>query len=284
MVSAVYEVALFDFRAHIQGPAEVVADFGAQRPVGPAWARVANAALVTTFELRPEASRPDWYQLLRDGEPLGIRYGPTALLAHLDRAVNAAAVAHLEKHYLLLHAGAVSAGGRGVLLPAASGSGKSTLVAGLVAAGCDYLSDEVAVLDPATGHLLPFQNPLGIKAGARRALSALYPCLRTLPGGRIDRQLVWHMPAPAEAWPTGPVSVQFVIVPRYVSGAQPSLVPLSRTVALEVLTSQTSGLGTHGVAALELLIGVLRGAVCYALTAGNLRQSVDLVQACVSAT
>ena len=41
-------------------------------------------------------------------------------------------------------AGSVACRGRGLILPAPSGGGKTTLVAGLVAAGFDYLSDEVA--------------------------------------------------------------------------------------------------------------------------------------------
>ncbi|MGH9064055.1 MAG: hypothetical protein ACRD0L_08830, partial [Acidimicrobiales bacterium] len=62
--------------------------------------------------------------------------------------------------YLALHSGAVSWQDRAVLLPAPSGSGKSTLAAGLTWAGCSYLTDELAMVDPETAHVVPFPRPL----------------------------------------------------------------------------------------------------------------------------
>lgn len=47
---------------------------------------------------------------------------------------------------LNMHAGVVAGPAGAILLPAPPGSGKSTLTAGLVAAGLDYFSDEVALL------------------------------------------------------------------------------------------------------------------------------------------
>ncbi|MGH9298221.1 MAG: hypothetical protein ACRDZP_09665, partial [Acidimicrobiales bacterium] len=59
-----------------------------------------------------------------------------------------------------LHAGAVAAHRSGLVLPAPSGSGKSTLTAGLTAAGCEYLSDELALIDLTSGVLHPFPRAL----------------------------------------------------------------------------------------------------------------------------
>jgi hypothetical protein len=55
-----------------------------------------------------------------------------------------------------IHAGVVRLCGQAVLMVGPPGQGKSTLVAELLDWGCDYLSDEVAAIDPAACTVLPF--------------------------------------------------------------------------------------------------------------------------------
>lgn len=57
---------------------------------------------------------------------------------------------------LWIHAGAVSFGGRAIVLVGPSGQGKSTIVEALLDWGCSYLSDEIAPIDPITVAVLPF--------------------------------------------------------------------------------------------------------------------------------
>ncbi len=105
----------------------------------------------------------------RDGEVVarGQRNGDAVGWVVWD--VNRAA-AEASGDYLLFHAGALEAGGTGVLVPGASGSGKSTLVAGLARAGLGYLTDELAALDMASGELLPYPKPITVKPGSFTAL------------------------------------------------------------------------------------------------------------------
>jgi len=70
------------------------------------------------------------------------------------------------------------------LLPARSGSGKTTLVAALAAKGWRYFPDELALIDPVTGKVLPFPQPMGIKTGSVSPLSRYYPGLAGLPSHR----------------------------------------------------------------------------------------------------
>lgn len=65
---------------------------------------------------------------------------------------------------VFVHAGVVGWKGRAIVLPGRSLAGKSTLVAELVRAGCDYYSDEFAILDE-SGRVHPFQRPLELRAG-----------------------------------------------------------------------------------------------------------------------
>ena len=101
----------------------------------------------------------------RDGEPLALDQSPGDALGWVVWDVNRSA-AEASGAHLLFHAGALEAGGTGVLVPGASGSGKSTLVAGLARAGLGYLTDELAALDLAHGQLLPYAKPITLKAGS----------------------------------------------------------------------------------------------------------------------
>jgi hypothetical protein len=68
---------------------------------------------------------------------------------------------------LFFHAGSVSLRGAGALVVGPKGAGKSTLVLALAARGHALLGDEHACYLPATGELLSFRRPVGIKPGPR---------------------------------------------------------------------------------------------------------------------
>ncbi|MBK7708797.1 MAG: hypothetical protein IPJ30_24365 [Acidobacteria bacterium] len=67
----------------------------------------------------------------------------------------------------LIHAGAVSIGGRGILIPGNTFSGKTTLVRTLIEAGGEYYTDDCAILD-GDGNLYPYPIPLAVRDGERR--------------------------------------------------------------------------------------------------------------------
>ncbi len=67
---------------------------------------------------------------------------------------------------LAIHAAAVHTSAGGVLLPGQSGSGKSTFTAWLLSCGCNYLTDELVVLDVASKHITPFTRPISFKSGS----------------------------------------------------------------------------------------------------------------------
>lgn len=73
---------------------------------------------------------------------------------------------------LTLHAGAVVVDGEAVLIMGVSGAGKSTTAAALVSRGFPMISDDVAVLDPASGSLEVQCGPTRLRIGADAALGA----------------------------------------------------------------------------------------------------------------
>ena len=160
--------------------------------------------------------------LARTGEVLARGQHPGDAMGWVVWDVNRAA-AETGGDHLLFHAGAIEAGGTGVLLPGASGSGKSTLVAGLVRAGFGYLTDELAALDMATGRLVPYAKPITVKPGSFAVLSDMDPDVGLECGDGPWAGEEWQV---AVGDGTGrrigrPCVPGFVVVPRYDAGAEP---------------------------------------------------------------
>ena len=73
----------------------------------------------------------------------------------------------LRSDAIFFHASALGIYGEGTIFVGPGGAGKSTTALGLTARGHNFLSDEVAGYLPATGELVPFRRPVGIKPGPR---------------------------------------------------------------------------------------------------------------------
>jgi hypothetical protein len=140
----------------------------------------------------------------------------------LDAQIRARVATQAQRH-VLVHAGAVAINGRGLVLPGRSFAGKSTLVAALVAAGAEYYSDELAVVDP-NGMLRPYQRPITHRLSPAHAPAP--PLVSTPPRvpGRGSAPTVMHAP---------PVAIGLVAITAFTPGA--SWQPVTRTVGEGVL-------------------------------------------------
>ena len=219
----------------------------------------------------------------RDGEVL-VRAADAAdavswVVWHVNRSAAEAGDGHL-----LLHAGALDAGARAVVLPGVSGSGKSTLCAALAQAGFDYLSDELVALDLATDQVLPYPKPITVKAGSFEALARVG--LRRGDGGPGDVGWggeEWQLAVGAgtglrvgRACPPG-----FVIVPRYVKGAVTSLSDLSDTEAFFALAANAVNLRSRAARGTDALGRAVARCRCMALTYSDLDEACRLVSGLV---
>ena len=238
---------------------------------------------------------PHWYSLTasdragtvdvgRDGREIarGQTHGDAVGWVVWD--VNRSA-AEASGDHLLFHAGALEAGGTGVLVPGASGSGKSTLVAGLVRAGLGYLTDELAAFDMGRGMLVPYPKPITVKPGSFGALCDMDPACRgeTGPGGAWTGE-EWQV---AVGEGTGrrigrPCAPAFVVVPRYDPGVETALTRLSDTEAFFALAVNAVNLLPHGAAATGALGRLAVGCRCYALTMSDLVEACRLVEGLVA--
>jgi hypothetical protein len=276
-----HELDVLGFRATIAGPPDLVRAVAVLLPAPAPWTVGGGRPLPgVPFRLARIASTGA-IRVSRDGVALGDFRGRDEALAYALWAVHSAAIDRLKSTHLLFHAGTVARDGAGYLLPAPAAYGKSTLVAGLLAAGFDYLGDDIAVVDPQRLTVLPYPKCLAIKAGARRVLAPLLPELRGAPRLRAAGETVWYLAPREEWWPRGPAGVRFVVLPRYQARARTVLTPVSRSAALGAMLEQSFGLGAHGgggAAGIAGTVELLRRAECYALTVGSLGRAVRLLR------
>lgn len=198
-----------------------------------------------------------------------------SVVPYLEWAINSAAVEHLKDYYLL-HGGAVTLDNTGMLLLADSGSGTTTLVAALLMAGCKYLSDDVSVIDPTTGCLLPFAKSLRIRDGSRTVLAPSYPELKAASRYRDgEGEPIWYLRPRTEWLPAAPVPLRRVFLPRYVPNATTTLDHAPRSTVLESFLAQSFNLQRHGASAIGGLARILQNVECFTLTYSDLGAAVS---------
>lgn len=202
-------------------------------------AQCAEASADLVFEVTPLEG--DRVRFVTDHEE--VDEDVDTLLLRLVSVTNEYAV---RSHGCLgLHAAALrSPTGSIILLPGPSGAGKSTLAAALVAAGWDYLGDEVIGID-ARGRALGYPKRLALDPAGRALLG-----LSASPDGNAD---------PAEIRPRaqrlgGVVGrISGVVFPTYEPGAGCALTELSVQDRFDALLSNTLNLARIGQAGLEAL-------------------------------
>lgn len=158
--------------------------------------------------------------------------------------------------YIVVHAAALERGGRVAVLPAPPGSGKSTLCAALVNRGWRLLSDELALIDPARGLLLPLARPVSLKNRSIEVIRSFAPEARfsavvhdTLKGS------VAHMKPPAESVRRDqePARLGWIVFPRYQAGAPLRAQALSRARGFMQLLDHAFNYHLHGSRGFECL-------------------------------
>lgn len=183
-------------------------------------------------------------------------------------------------HRLLFHAAVVARDGRALLLPANSGSGKSTLAAALCASGWTYLSDELAVVDPATLQVEPFALPIGLKDKSVAPLAAVVPEVKGLTRHiRADGVGVRYLPPPRLP-PRGGLPVEALVFPRFSREAAPGLAPLEPLQALEGLAQTGSSSRPLGVQDIRAMLALAQRP-SYALVFDDLRAAVHQLEVIV---
>ncbi len=169
-----------------------------------------------------------------------------------------------------LHAGAVTAGNRCILLPGKSGSGKSSLTAWLTSCGYHYLTDELVFLSD-DGVVSPLARPISLK-GENTFLSRFVADDQK---GRAiigeNGAIVPHRLLNRDYKPRTP-QVSHFIFPAYRAGAPLSVEEISPARScLYLLQSHVNARNLEGLG-VGTLSTIVRNCRSYALTYGGFDQ------------
>jgi len=181
----------------------------------------------------------------------------------------------------IVHAGALVAEGRALLLPGNAGRGKSTLSAGLAAAGFEMLSDDSTLLVGQPLQVAPLPTGLCVKPGAYKVLDPLFPRLSALPEWRRPDGLraKYLEPGLDLPWAADAAPAQWLVFPHYDPSHGTNLRPLTRPQALERLLPGVYFLsGTLNAANLDALIGWIKGIECFELSLSSLNEAVGVLR------
>jgi HprK-related kinase A len=182
--------------------------------------------------------------------------------------------------YLIVHAAVLERAGRALVLPAPSGSGKSTLCAGLVyGGGWRLFSDELMLLDPASGLLVPLPRPVSLKNDSIEVLSTLVPAATF---GEVVRETskgrVVHLQPPAASVASAhtPALPAWVVLPRHVPQQTATLRPLSRASTFMALVDNAFNYGVHGRRGFHALADLIDHCTTYEFSYGDLRDAIAI--------
>jgi len=169
-------------------------------------------------------------------------------------------------NYMITHAAVIERKGCSIILPAPPGSGKSTLCALLVGHGWRLLSDELALLEPSTGLLVPVPRPISLKNASIELIRQRYPDLQL---GSLVRDTikgtVGHFRPPAESVSRSAElgTPTHVIFPRYRAGAATALAPLTRGTAFMRLAQNTFNYDLLGQKSFEAMGQLIASVAAY---------------------
>lgn len=181
--------------------------------------------------------------------------------------------------FLMIHAAVVEREGCAAILAAPPGSGKSTLCAALVSRGWRLLSDELALIDPATLRITPIPRPIGLKNDSIEIIRHFNPSAVIGPVVKDTRKgTVTHMKAPVGSILRSRETAcpAWVIFPRYERDAAVRLRPHSKARTVVRLAENSFNYTLLGAIGFDALIGTVDQAECYEFTYSKLDDAISI--------
>lgn len=180
-------------------------------------------------------------------------------------------------HLVMCHSAVLAWNDMAVMLPAPPGSGKSTLCAALALSGWRLLSDELALIDPASLMLQPFVRPVSLKNASIGLIGRRFPEATFTPGvADTIKGTVAHMQPPGDSVLQANCLARprWLIFPRYESGIELRLTPMSKAEALAELASNAFNFSVLGSKGLSALANMVDSIDCYRLRYSSLDQAL----------
>ena len=195
----------------------------------------------------------------------------------LEWGLNWCIAAHAHQ-FLMIHAAVLERNGRGVILAGEAGAGKSTLCAALVLRGWRLLSDEIALIRPQDGQLVPLSRPVSLKNESIGVIRDFAPEAQLGTEWRDTvKGTVAHMRPPAESVRRihETASPGWVIFPRYQRGIRAEATRQTRGVALVRLADNSFNYSLLRLRGFQTMARLVDGCDCYKFRYSDLDEAVD---------
>jgi HprK-related kinase A len=215
-------------------------------------------------------------EFLLEREPVYRPFHRRAALAMFEWGFNWC-ICTVANHFLIIHAAVVERAGGALLLPGRPGAGKSTLCAGLVNSGWRLLSDELALLDPASGRLHPIARPVSLKGASIEIVRDLFPgVVLGPPTSDTQKGTVAHMRPPPESVSRAdqPAVPRWVVTPRFAPGQEVRVERISKASALFRVADNSVNYGVLGEAGFRTVVRLVDRCDCHELTHDALEDAV----------
>lgn len=179
--------------------------------------------------------------------------------------------------YLMFHSAVLAKGDVAVLLPAPPGSGKSTLCAALMLSGWRLLSDELALIEPGSGMVVPFVRPVSLKNDSIALVRERFPSA-ILTQSVVDtvKGTVAHLRPSVGSIASARFKARprFVVFPRFSKGGHLAVERLRSAEATVELAKNAFNLPVLGALGFDALTSVGQGCESFVLRYERLEQAI----------
>jgi HprK-related kinase A len=190
-----------------------------------------------------------------------------------ERGLNWCVTGHCHQYFMLKGA-ALERNGRALILAGSSGTGKSTLCAALICrGGWRLLSDEVVLIEPGSGRLVPLPRPVALKNESIALIRSFAP--EALMGDVVvditAQQRVAHVRLPADSVRSDedrPLPA-WVVVPKYRSGTVTELAEASKARTFMTLIDHAFNYEVHARKGFLTLADLIDRSACFGFEYGG---------------
>lgn len=251
-----------------------------------AYPRVPDSAFYD-FHIRidPPASIRRWYrpqvEFFFDGRRPFKPLPQAQAFAMFEWGLNWCVASQMHR-FLILHAAVLERNGHVLVMPAPSGSGKSTLCGGLATRGWRLLSDELAIIDPEDGTIIPFPRPVSLKNQSIAVMRAFAPDATFGPVvSDTNKGTVAHMAASLEsiqrALERG--KPRWLVFPRYQAGAASQLTHHTKGDAFMQVAGNAFNYSVLHQKGFDTLGALIEQCDCYDFVYSDLNDAIRLFEA-----
>lgn len=182
-------------------------------------------------------------------------------------------------NFLIFHAAVIAHEDRALIFAAPPGHGKSTLCAALVNRGWRLLSDELTLIEPASGNVLPLARPVSLKNASIDVIRSFAPDapLSSIVNDTLKGSVA-HMKPPLDSVRRAnePATPHWIVFPRFQSGASTTLCPYAKARAFMQLADNAFNYNVHGKRGFDTVADLVSSSSCYEFSYSNLHEAVSV--------